>query len=539
MSLSSGIDGGECFAGLDGEAERVLGGFEGLWCVGELGVEPGGDERVGEACTGGVELGHDLAVVWECGEPPFLELSEEEHEAVAGEFEWEEVGSVGGWEEAGLECEDARGAGVVLDDEGDGVSCWRFGEEFAPGSLDGGCEGDEVLADQIGPAREDIRRRGIGRAEDKADHHAPSLGEAIFYCRVRSGDDKPGWLRVLRAVVGWVCRSIGRMSDHETCFRTELSLANRREGKVRDVYDLPAGPGGVGVWGSALPRVLLIATDRLSAFDVVMPTPIPGKGVSLTRISGAWFDRIESAGLVRTHRVACGSGCAGLLREAGVEGESARRLSSRSTVGVKCAIVPIECVARGYLDGSGWREYRERGRVCGVSLPVGLERGSRLPEPIFTPATKAEFGAHDENISFEEACDRVGGEVMGVLRDRTLRMYVFAHEIALERGLILADTKFEFGYVLDGDGARLDGDPVLADEALTPDSSRYWPVDGWKPGGEQPSFDKQFVRDYLQGLVESGRWDKRAPGPMLPEEVVSGTLSRYAEADRLLTSSGL
>ena len=302
---------------------------------------------------------------------------------------------------------------------------------------------------------------------------------------------------------------------------TSLGLTGRRAGKVRDLYDLPPDRAG-------RPRLLIVATDRLSAFDVVLPTPIPGKGRLLTAISGRWFDLIERHNLSRTHVLSTDVG-----EIPGLEPEQARDLEGRVTIGRACRVVPVECVARGYLEGSGWKEYRETGAVCGVALPAGLRQGDRLPEPIFTPATKAEQGAHDENIDFDRAAELVGGETMERLREATLAIYRFAHDYAGQRGIILADTKFEFGFPLDVAGAA-EGEPILVDEALTPDSSRYWPMDRWTPGGAQESFDKQFVREHLDRLVEAGRWDKRAPGPALPEEVVDGTVARYAEAfDRL------
>lgn len=314
----------------------------------------------------------------------------------------------------------------------------------------------------------------------------------------------------------------------DALFESNLSLPGRRRGKVRDVYEIPASAGDPA-------RLLIVATDRISAFDVVMPTPIPGKGVILTDIAARWFSWIESRGLARTHvastRVEDVPGLSTGEREA---------LRGRVTVGRRCRVIPVECVARGYLAGSGWVDYRATGMVCGVKLAAGLRTGDRLVDgeggfaPIFTPATKEEQGKHDENISYEQAAAVAGEAVMRRLRDATLAIYSAAHEHALSRGVILADTKFEWGFPLDGSGRPTGEDPILIDEALTPDSSRYWPAEDWRPGREQPSFDKQFLREHLLGLVEAGRWDKTAPGPALPEAIVRGTLAKYEEARRRL-----
>lgn len=310
----------------------------------------------------------------------------------------------------------------------------------------------------------------------------------------------------------------------ETLSTTHLPLAGRRSGKVRDLYDLPPKDG--------IERLLIVATDRLSAFDVVLPTPIPGKGAMLTALSTRWFGFIEERGLAKTHLLTTDPG--ELVREGVLSEEDGDLLAGRATIARRCRVVPVECVARGYLDGSGWKEYLDTGEVCGVRLPGGLKRGDRLPEPIFTPATKAEEGAHDENISFDRACAIAGVEVMERLRSMTLSIYKTAHDYALERGVILADTKFEFGVPVDAEGEPVDDELLLCDEALTPDSSRYWAKERWSPGGAQESFDKQFVREYLEELTRGGKWDKRAPGPELPEEVVGGTVARYAEAGKRL-----
>jgi len=273
-----------------------------------------------------------------------------------------------------------------------------------------------------------------------------------------------------------------------------------RRGKVRDIYDLGD-------------RLLLVSTDRLSAFDWVLPTGIPDKGRVLTQISAFWFDRLgEPNHLVTTD----------VERMDLPPLVDRRELVGRTTLCRKAAVVPIECVIRGYLAGSGWQEYQRSGTVCGIRLPAGLVESSRLPEPIFTPATKAEEG-HDENISFERTVELVGRELAEELRRRSLDVFRRGAEYALGRGILIADTKFEFGQV--------DGRLLLVDEVLTPDSSRFWPADQYAPGRPQPSFDKQFVRDWLSA---SG-WDKNSPPPALPEEIVAKTRAKYVEAYERLT----
>ena len=314
--------------------------------------------------------------------------------------------------------------------------------------------------------------------------------------------------------------------DEAALFETDLRLPDRREGKVRDVYRLP----GVA-------EIAIIATDRLSAFDVVMPTPIPGKGVLLTEIAAFWLGLIRDRGLCETH---LRSTDAGAIPDAALTGTIVRRrdLEGRVTIGRWCRVLPVEFVVRGYLEGSGWRDYQRTGSVCGVPLPAGLKQCDRLPEPIFTPATKAEGGAHDENIdagAAERIIDPIAGAgVTARLIETALRIYREASEYAAGRGIIIADTKLEFGLPLDARGEPTGEGPILIDEALTPDSSRFWPADSYRPGRAQPSFDKQFVREYLQGLVDRGRWDKAPPGPVLPDEVVRGTLQRYRAVRDLL-----
>jgi phosphoribosylaminoimidazole-succinocarboxamide synthase len=312
--------------------------------------------------------------------------------------------------------------------------------------------------------------------------------------------------------------------------QSDLPWPNKRQGKVRDVYDLPSASP------TAEPRLLIVATDRISAFDVVMPTPIRGKGQLLTEISTRWFEFIRSRGLARTHLLSTNVEDLPLEGLSEIEARRIRReLEGRITIACRCRVVPIECVVRGYLEGSGWKEYHASGRVCGVALPTGLRQCDRLPEPIFTPATKAPQGEHDENITFERACELVGVKLMSTLRDQSLAIYRAAAEHAQARGILIADTKFEFGLRVDASGRPLDDQPILIDEALTPDSSRFWPASDYAPGRAQRSYDKQYLREYLESLVSQGHWNKQAPGPVLPPGVVSTTLDRYREArDRLL-----
>jgi phosphoribosylaminoimidazole-succinocarboxamide synthase len=277
-------------------------------------------------------------------------------------------------------------------------------------------------------------------------------------------------------------------------------------GKVRDVYDLDD-------------RLLIVASDRISAFDCILPNGIPGKGRVLTQISIFWFDMMRD--LVSTHFLTAN------VDEYPPELRSFRdQLEGRSMLVRKASMFPVECVARGYLAGSGWKEYRQSGTVCGIPLPAGLRDGDRLPEPIFTPATKAQSG-HDENVSIEATAAMIGSDAAYLLRDRTLAIYRKAADYAETRGIILADTKFEFGMIGD--------ELVLGDEVLTPDSSRFWPRASYAPGGPQVSYDKQFVRDYLETLD----WDKRPPAPQLPADVIRRTSDKYREAYETLTGRKL
>ncbi|HTI68419.1 MAG TPA: phosphoribosylaminoimidazolesuccinocarboxamide synthase [Candidatus Limnocylindria bacterium] len=279
-----------------------------------------------------------------------------------------------------------------------------------------------------------------------------------------------------------------------------------KSGKVREVFDLGD-------------QLLFVASDRISAFDCVMPNGIPRKGEVLTQLSHFWFDLTES--WLPNHRVAKASDPL-----PAVLAPFAAQLAGRSMIVCKAQPLAIECVVRGYLAGSGWKEYRSQGTVCGIKLPPGLTECSELPAPIFTPATKAETG-HDENIPFEQASEIVGARIAEQARDLSLKLYAFARHYARERGIIIADTKFEFGL--------FNGQLILIDEALTPDSSRFWPADQYAPGRNQPSFDKQFVRDYLESLT----WDKRPPAPALPESVVAKTQEKYLEAYQRLTGKEL
>jgi phosphoribosylaminoimidazole-succinocarboxamide synthase len=304
---------------------------------------------------------------------------------------------------------------------------------------------------------------------------------------------------------------------------TDLPLPGRRQGKVRDIYDVPAGDG-------APPRVLIVASDRVSAFDVVLPTPLAGKGQRLTAISVHWFEFVRKLGIIDDHLLSTNP-----ADVPGLDDTQRASLEGRMMLGRAAEVIPIEFVVRGYITGSGWVEYGQSQSVCGVPLPAGLQQCQQLPEPIFTPATKATVG-HDENIDFERACSIAGREVMERLRDVSLRIYTAAAAYAKERNILLADTKFEFGYALDESGARTD-EIILIDEVLTPDSSRFWPAEEYEPGRDQNSFDKQIVRNHLLELVKAGQWDKTPPGPELPAEVVERAMKRYAEAQGRLFGS--
>lgn len=283
---------------------------------------------------------------------------------------------------------------------------------------------------------------------------------------------------------------------------TLKGLNQVKQGKVRDLYTTDEG-------------ILMVASDRISAYDVVLPTPIPHKGAVLTGLSVFWFDKLKR--LVSNHLISTNAD--DFPPEAK---EHADALRGRTMLVKPADVVPIECVARGYITGSGWKEYKASQSVCGIALPAGLKESEKLPEPIFTPATKEEEG-HDENIDFERAASIAGRETAEKLRDLTLSLYTEAAAYAAERGILIADTKFEFGFI--------DGELTLVDEALTPDSSRFWPADEWAPGGSVPSFDKQYVRDWLD---ESG-WDHTPPGPDLPDAVVDRTRAKYVEAYERLT----
>jgi len=310
---------------------------------------------------------------------------------------------------------------------------------------------------------------------------------------------------------------------------TDLPLPGKRSGKVRDCYNFPPGTPGT----DRRPRLLIVATDRISAFDVILPTPIPGKGRLLTRMAARWFEVVRTSKITPDHLISVDfSDLRAAVADRGIEPALLEPLEGRFMICRATKVVPIECVVRGYLAGSGWLEYEQTGRVCGIPLPAGLVRCQKLDAPIFTPATKAEEG-HDENISFDAACAVAGEAVMHTLRERSLAIYRLAHERAAARGLVLADTKFEFGVALDEGGAPT-GELLLIDEILTPDSSRYWPADQLRPGEEPPSFDKQFVRNYLLERCAAGEWDRTPPGPPLPQDVVARTIDRYESAYRQL-----
>lgn len=288
---------------------------------------------------------------------------------------------------------------------------------------------------------------------------------------------------------------------------TEIRKFPVRRGKVRDIYDLGT-------------HLLIVATDRISAFDCILPTGIPEKGRVLTQLSAFWFDHLKKE--TRSHLVSAPTAASDIAAIDPALGRFAEMLAGRSMLVHKAQVLPVECVVRGYLAGSGWKSYGERQEVCGVKLPEGLIESSRLPKPIFTPTTKAESG-HDQDLSFEAMADLLGDETAQQVRDRSIALYVKARDYALGRGIIVCDTKFEWGLV--------DGELMLVDEALTPDSSRFWPVEQYSPGRPQASFDKQFVRDWL----ESSGWNKQPPAPTLPPDVVARTQALYLEAFRRLT----
>ncbi len=288
---------------------------------------------------------------------------------------------------------------------------------------------------------------------------------------------------------------------------TDLPLANKKVGKVRDVYDMTLADGSAGV--------LIVATDRVSVFDVVLGNGIPGKGVLLTRLSSFWFEFLSSD--FSHHLVSTDP-----ADVAGLSDADRSLLQGRVMICRKSRVVPVECIVRGYLTGSGFKDYLATGKVCGIDLPTGMVNSDRIAAPIFTPSTKAEEG-HDENISFETACDLVGAPTMQQIRDTAMAVYQKGRDHAAARGIIIADTKFEFGW-------DANDELLLIDEVLTPDSSRFWPADEWQPGREQNSFDKQYVRNYTEELVRAGHWNKEYPGPELPQAIIDNTLARYEEA---------
>ena len=291
-----------------------------------------------------------------------------------------------------------------------------------------------------------------------------------------------------------------------TVYETSIkSLPLIHKGKVRDIYAIDDD------------NMLIITTDRISAFDVIMPTAVPGKGQLLTQVSNFWFDRLQD--VVPNHLSDM------KLEDVLPDPEERAQAEGRSMIVRRLKALPVEAIVRGYLIGSGWKDYQATGAVCGIELPSGLQLADQLPEPIYTPSTKADVGDHDINVDYEHTVELIGRPIARQLRDISLRIYKEAAAYARERGIIIADTKFEFG--LDDEG-----NVILIDEALTPDSSRFWPADQYQPGISPPSFDKQFVRDYLETLD----WDKTAPGPELPEEIISQTAAKYAEALKRLTA---
>ncbi|MCG7981224.1 MAG: phosphoribosylaminoimidazolesuccinocarboxamide synthase [Candidatus Thiodiazotropha lotti] len=294
------------------------------------------------------------------------------------------------------------------------------------------------------------------------------------------------------------------MTDSHTLFESNLDLKLLNRGKVRDIYEVDDQ------------HLLIVTSDRLSAFDVVLPQPIPGKGEVLTRVANFWFQRTES--LIPNHLAKL------QLSEILADPDQRNSLGDRYMIVRKLKPLPIEAIVRGYLIGSGWKDYQHNQSVCGIPLPAGLQQADRLPEAIFTPSTKADVGDHDENIDFSQTENLLGRELAAQVKKISLTIYSQAADYALSKGIIIADTKFEFG--LDDDGQL-----HLIDEALTPDSSRFWPADSYRPGTSPVSFDKQFVRDYLETLD----WDKTPPGPELPQEVIDKTAEKYREAERRLT----
>ena len=296
--------------------------------------------------------------------------------------------------------------------------------------------------------------------------------------------------------------------SYSMAYSTDMldSLLLIHQGKVRDSFALDED------------HMLIVASDRLSAFDVVLPDPVPGKGALLTQISNFWFEKTRN--IIDNHLTGVS------ISDVFADPNLIALLKDRAVIVRRLQPLPVEAIVRGYLIGSGWKDYQQSGAVCGIELPAGLQQADKLPEVLFTPSTKAAAGDHDENVDFEAIIKLIGEDLARQIRDTSIRIYEFAARYALERGIIIADTKFEFG--LDGDGKL-----YLMDEVLTPDSSRFWPLDSWKPGSSPPSYDKQFVRDYLETLD----WNKQAPGPKLPPAIIEATRQKYAEACRILTDS--
>jgi len=297
-------------------------------------------------------------------------------------------------------------------------------------------------------------------------------------------------------------------NTHFQAYSTKMldSLPLIHQGKVRDSFALDED------------HMLIVASDRLSAFDVVLPDPVPGKGGLLTHISNFWFEKTRN--IINNHLTGIP------ISDVFANPQLVTLLEDRSVIVRRLQPLPVEAIVRGYLIGSGWKDYQQSGAVCGIKLPAGLQQADKLPEVLFTPSTKATAGDHDENVDFEAIVELIGEDLACQVRHASIRIYEFAARYALERGIIIADTKFEFG--LDADGKL-----YLMDEVLTPDSSRFWPRDSWKPGASPPSYDKQFVRDYLETLD----WNKQAPGPMLPPAIIEASVQKYAEACKILTGN--
>ena len=444
---------------------------------------------------------------------PFFGLVNKHGDAVASQLHGQDIGNIARWKKAGAERQFAGLTRVVQQSHGKRTRALSQALDDTLPAPNTTRDHPLVLVDKDGVAWRGRIGSPLGVIGGKSKHHCG----AAFYGGIQSRR----WL-LPKCYTSRPDEEPHRMqaAPNAPVTTTNLPLQGKRQGKVRDIYEVPAT-------AHCPPQVLIIATDRISAFDVVMPTPVPGKGQELTAISTKWFDMIRSWDLIPDHLKSTEP-----ADVAGMDASHTPQLQGRMMLGRAARVIPVEFVVRGYITGSGWKEYQQSGTVCGIPLPEGLRHCEQLPEPIFTPATKADEG-HDENIDFETACSIAGRDVMNRLRDVSVEIYRRAAEYARERGIILADTKFEFGYALDADGNETD-EIMLIDEVLTPDSSRFWPAEDYEVGRDQDSFDKQYVRNHLEGLVQSAQWDKTPPGPALPDDVVVNTLSRYREAHRRL-----